>query len=312
MDVEVEWTGGDLHGQVGEHFVQCKVTRLASALQHRSEPETFVDDDGRDVTSQCFHVPFTILDTNECFLPLGHAMRHRCHESALCVNTIGSYECLCPRMEQADVVTDAADENFWTDVASQNRGPWERSFDAASRSSCPALASTHGCCPERVYTRGDASPCRSNFRCPRDPCSSKNTCAASATCSPKASPLENPDFVCQCAPGLMGNGLKCRPGDLKPAPKVKFDGRTPTEITVQNNYYCDCTIPVVDACDGFPPCTGTRREARKKHTRCEHTPALMLCFFCFRKAPDLFGWCWEPADMCVQAWLCFARKVWLR
>ena len=35
-----------------------------------------------------------------------------------------------------------------------------------------------------------------------------------------------------------------------------FDGVTPTEETVKNDYYCDCTKPVLDACSGFPPCKG--------------------------------------------------------
>jgi hypothetical protein len=60
----------------------------------------------------------------------------------------------------------------------------------------------------------------------------------------------------------MGNGRKCRPGiDPKPVPKVMFDGKTPTEETIKNNYYCDCTRPVVDACTGFPPC-------KEKHEIC--------------------------------------------
>jgi hypothetical protein len=54
----------------------------------------------------------------------------------------------------------------------------------------------------------------------------------------------------------MGNGLQCTPADPKPQPMVMFDGVTPTEDTVKNNYYCDCTKPIVDACSGFPPCKG--------------------------------------------------------
>jgi len=55
----------------------------------------------------------------------------------------------------------------------------------------------------------------------------------------------------------MGNGRNCRPGvDASPKPMVRFDGVTPTEETVKNNYYCGCTKPQVDACEGFPPCAG--------------------------------------------------------
>ena len=256
VDVEVEWTGGDLQGQVGEHFVQCKVTRLASVVGEATKVELFDDDEGRSVFTQCFHVPFTILDTNECLLPVGHAMRHQCHEPSVCVNTIGSYECLCHRIGVDENIPDTVDDNFWSEIANQNRGSWEISFFSSIRSSCPGKASTFGCCSARVHTTRGDSQCRANFRCPLDPCSFNNTCAPSAICSRKMSPTEIPDFECQCPDGLMGNGHKCRPGDLKPEPKVKFDGKTPTETTVKNNYFCDCTKPIVDPCDGFPPCTG--------------------------------------------------------
>jgi len=275
VDVEVEWTGGDLHGTVGHHYVQCKVTRLASVIPGgtATAEEVYVDDEGREVASQCFHVPFTIEDTNECTLPIGHAMRHKCHSSATCVNTEGSYECMCrgsssssssKGMHNETLVAphETVNSVFWERLASQDRGPWELSFDKLSLSSCPGQSSTHGCCPARVHTKGpDAAACRAAFRCPVDPCArgagGKNTCSPKATCVRTRSPSADPNYHCQCPTGLMGNGHKCRPGvDVKPEPKVMFDGVTPTELTVKNNYYCDCTKAIVDACSGFPPCKG--------------------------------------------------------
>jgi hypothetical protein len=90
----------------------------------------------------------------------------------------------------------------------------------------------------------------------------------------------------------MGNGHRCRPGDIKPEPKVKFDGKTPTELTVKNNYFCDCTKPVVDPCDGFPPCTGKHQICTvktEKEPMCACKPGFVLHdkFGCVDESPPL-------------------------
>lgn len=253
VDVEVEWTGLDLQGAVGEHMIMARVTRLATATTARTV-EMVVDDHGRELVTECYHVPFDILDIDECRLPTRHPMRHQCHASAICVNTVGAYECVCPRSTELDrkYLVDTATENFWRTIELQERGPWELSLTTSHY--CGEKASTYGCCPA-LLIKGDASRCRKGFFCPVDPCKDDD-CSDNATCVKKNNPVERPNYVCQCPEGLMGNGRRCLPSDPEPEPKVKYDGKTPTEKTLQNNYYCGCTKPVVDPCDGFPPCKG--------------------------------------------------------
>eukprot|EP00957_Ditylum_brightwellii_P061983 4703948-Ditylum_brightwellii.AAC.1 len=87
VDVEVGWTGGKLHCVVGDHLVQCSVTRLLSSVKTErliSEEAVQTDERGHDVTIQCFHVPFTILDTDKCTLEKGHPMQNKCQEPSFC------------------------------------------------------------------------------------------------------------------------------------------------------------------------------------------------------------------------------------
>jgi Calcium-binding EGF domain len=259
VDVEVEWTGLDLQGGVGEHLILARVTRLATPSSGANTDEITVDDHGRELFTKCYHVPFEITDIDECRLPDRHPMRHQCHPSAVCVNTIGSYECVCPRIITADdvertmlLVDNTATENFWRALAAQERGPWELSL--ATSYFCPNQASTHGCCPS-LMTKGDSVQCRRGFYCPVDPCKNHD-CGDTATCVREPDPMKRPNSVCKCPEGLLGNGRRCQPSDPKPEPKVKYDGKTPTELTVKNDFYCGCTKPVVDHCDGFPPCKG--------------------------------------------------------
>ena len=261
VDVEVEWNAADLHGRVGEHIVETTVTRLASTVPQSDDIQVVVDDEGREVTSQCFHVPFTILDTNECNLPTKHPMRHACPYPSVCVNTIGSYECLCPKEGAGATIPSTADDTFWEKISKETRSPWELSFASSGETSCPSMASTHGCCPASTSTEGHQ--CRKKFHCPVDPCS-KSNCASNAECVRADSPMDRPDYSCVCPQGLMGSGRACQPKDPKPEPKLMYDGVTPTEKTLKNGFYCGCTEPIIDACSGFPPCKG-------KHEACTVT-----------------------------------------
>ena len=84
-----------------------------------------------------------------------------------------------------------------------------------------------------------------------------NDCSPEARCVRSPSPLSRPPYSCVCPPDLMGSGRVCRSGiDVGPRPAVGYDGVTPTEETVRNGHYCGCTVPVVDACEGYPKCGG--------------------------------------------------------
>jgi len=113
LDVEVGWTGAELHRKVGERIVTCTVTRLAMKSSSSTATTHNDDDNNNDpsggkqstnneyeqqnnVITQCFEVPFTIIDIDECVLPPSHPMGHQCIYPAVCINTLGSYECACP------------------------------------------------------------------------------------------------------------------------------------------------------------------------------------------------------------------------
>ena len=222
----MEWTGSELHRKVGKYDVTAKVTRRIKQSGGKMEEST-----------DCFSVPFVIHDDDECSLPVGHTMRHKCHESARCVNTIGSYECEC---QPPSTVTTASDA-------------WALSL---SSSSCPLSSSTSECCA--------TDDCKADFVCPVDPCgpngSSDCDIETGATCvSDVFSDGSGAHYSCKCPSDLYGNGHVCSPGDAVPNPKVGFDG-LPTDATKSANF-CGCTKPSVNQCAGFPTC-------EKKNTQC--------------------------------------------
>ena len=263
MKVEVKWSGAELHRRVGERAVQCEVTRLT--------PGDGDEGGGRRTVTQCFEVPFSILDVDECAVPSDHPMVHRCRPPAVCVNTEGSYECACPA-EQSGA------------AAAAGRTAWELALGSAAASSCPGTAATGGCCDEDGHS-AEGRECRASFRCPVNPCGGSDddddgdgdgkrrgnagkgghgagsaaaaaACAPAATCVRAASPLARPDHECRCPPGLLGNGRPCPRRAGRVAPKVGFDGAPTAETrrALAEGRICGCVAATTDACDGFPKC----------------------------------------------------------
>lgn len=306
------WTGAELHKRVGERIVKCTVTRLRQSVVNGAEgnnnkaddeEEEYdedalkggvqIDEQGREIVTQCFEVPFTILDVNECAITSSSSksspstMSHRCQPPSICVNTLGSYECVCPSstFESVPSIDFIPTAQFWEDITSSSldssstpRTSWEVSYGRSSESSCPNLPSTFGCCDDDGHSR-EGTICRSSFRCPIDPCLgnsenynkddndtvSSSPCAPNASCQRAKSPLSHPNYTCECPTGLMGNGKPCpkynnnnnKQQQQQQQPKVKYDGKTPTESTkrlLDAGLLCGCTKPTVDPCDGYHDC----------------------------------------------------------
>eukprot|EP00591_Stephanopyxis_turris_P010502 CAMPEP_0195528386 /NCGR_PEP_ID=MMETSP0794_2-20130614/30492_1 /TAXON_ID=515487 /ORGANISM="Stephanopyxis turris, Strain CCMP 815" /LENGTH=939 /DNA_ID=CAMNT_0040659511 /DNA_START=45 /DNA_END=2864 /DNA_ORIENTATION=+ len=284
--VEVKWTGSDIHRRVGEHLVETSVTRTIRGS----------GDDGAE-TKQCFMVSIVIYDTDECTLPAGHVMRHKCHSSSTCVNTLGGYDCVCPLLSvydqkavikslQQNVIagknaSEVEDKEEWEKILSlqhsHERNDWELSLppspsgSSSSSSSktrasqCTRVSSTHACCSFDPHGP-DGEACRQTFRCGVDPCGSKtrNNCVSQAQCERETSPLLKPNYKCLCPEGFIGNGLVCENDvNARDLPRVKFDGVTLTKES-QKKEYCGCNKPIVDVCAGV--------ECPDKHEICVVSP----------------------------------------
>lgn len=239
MGINVEWGGNEIHRRVGERLVRSSVTRLTSV---NGEEQT---------VTQCFEVPFTILDVDEC-TEVGE-WGHACHETSVCVNTDGSYECVCPLLSggMGAVLSNGqvADDKFWMELEQQSRTSWEVSYATSSQSSCPDQSSTFQCCDADGHS-SEGARCRSNFHCPVDPCL-HHKCASNAQCR-RETPTSHPQYSCICPEGTMGNGMECMKRDPI-VPKVKFDGVTATEETemlLAKGLICGCAKPVIDVCSG--------------------------------------------------------------
>ena len=247
QNVQITWDGSTLRQQqngVGLHHVQTLVERSTTSQQ------------------QCFIVPMEIQDTDECTLPPSHEWYHKCHSSAVCINTIGGYECLCPLLNpqhqsiliekfQANMKSNSigtTQQQEWDDSISHpfgNRSLWEVNLPISSDSKittavnkCHGEASTKFCCDSDAHSV-QGRICRSTFICPMDPCnstSSPSPCDAKlATCTRSIHPWDTPNFSCTCPEGYIGNGHAC-------------PSTTLTDEDPYSYYLCGCKPIQVDLC----------------------------------------------------------------
>lgn len=274
----MNWTGSDIHlAHVGEHSIQCTVTRLVPNLASAT---------GNELVTECWEMPFVIHDVNECELPPDHEMAHQCHPSSICVNAVGTYHCQCAKIladdDDDDEKKQSNADNAWNLAISTTLLRLQNGSTAGTiSSSCAGRSTTEGCCPRDASA--DPNDCRANFRCPTDPCRRSETtneiisqlhqaskCDALAACTRNDTP---PGYTCTCPPNTIGTGHTCSGSDAsldadaskKIIPKIRADGRATPETLehIRNMQICGCPTPELDPCSDYT-CT-------EPHTVCSVT-----------------------------------------
>jgi len=292
-DVEVNWTGSDIHlAHVGEHSIQCTVTRLIPASTTSTTSQTTTKENNEqqqqqhryyqhhpelELVTECWEVPFVIHDVNECELPRGHEMTHQCHPPSICVNAVGTYHCQCTQIITDDTIpadTDTNNNNAWNVAMGivVSSSPDGHGVSSTTISSCAGRNTTEGCCHRDAFADGH---CRANFRCPVDPCTAADDTAAASNCDALASCTRDavpPGYTCHCPPNTIGTGHTCSSTNNSKAaaavqPKIRADG-TPTPQTLRqmaNHQICGCQTPILDPCSDVV--------CSEPHTVCTAVPA---------------------------------------
>lgn len=157
--------------------------------------------------TSCYNIPIVIEDIDECSLPASNPYRHKCHNSAVCQNTVGSYECSCPG------------DYFGVEGSGSFVQP--TFLIRASNGLCGGKKSTGECCYAQDLCDNDSCrlQCKKNFRCTNDPCHA-HKCHEKARCIPGLnrdlrnlfqSYVENgPNYSCECLEGYKGDGYDCK------------------------------------------------------------------------------------------------------
>jgi hypothetical protein len=197
--VNIEYEGEALSGKIGKYEITTHFNRYV----------------GANLVSECRTIEYWVEDVNECELGLD-----KCHEtSAVCVNTIGSYECQC-RYADYFGVENSGSVSFTSTFMGKRQEP----------GSCGRMRDTAECCTSACsHDRTSAcyERCKEDFKCSNNPCEF-NKCHESAVCIPDH---DLHTYNCQCNDGYQGNGFSC----------VKY---TPPDHCASNQnscvYPCQC------------------------------------------------------------------------
>jgi hypothetical protein len=148
--VDIDYDGQALSGKIGKYLVTAYIQRSVDGVEQRD----------------CHTIDYWVEDVDECELKL-----HNCHKTALCTNTIGSYECTCP--------------DGFNGVATYNSPE------------CGGNKDTSQCCLDEK--------CKGAFVCSDDPCDN-HKCHSLANCVPDSA---THTYECVCKEGYVGDGFTC-------------------------------------------------------------------------------------------------------
>jgi hypothetical protein len=183
VKVKLDWGAEHINGIVGLKFVRADVVRKM--------PQG-------DTVEMCYMVPFHITDVDECATDPWHKLAHKCHVSAKCVNTHGSYECVCP------------DGSFGVTGSGSHGGSESHMFGATTQQpgACGGQLTTEECCAIDGCEKHECgSNCKKAFRCTDDHCLG-NSCSKDAVCIPNPA-AGMKAYTCQCNDDFEGDGHQC-------------------------------------------------------------------------------------------------------
>lgn len=174
--VNIEYEGEALSGRIGQYEI---ITHFSRNI-------------GADLVHECRTIEYWVEDINECTENL-----HKCHDSTVCFNTIGSYECQCKYSDYFGVENSGSVSSVPSFMGKRHEP-----------GRCGRMKDTADCCAaacNRDRTSACFERCKEDFKCSNNPCEF-NKCSEHAVCVPDHS-LHT--YNCQCKPGYQGNGFGC-------------------------------------------------------------------------------------------------------